>query len=144
MVDPVSTTISVLALVISGITMWMNVLRRGALRMTRPTFISFNYDQVGRNGRLIKPKIFVRGLLYSTGARGRVVQNMFVTLRLGDSKHDFTVWGHGNTSLSRGSAPTGIKPSLQPFRRFSRIPFFGWRICPAWPGDLARSAISGD
>ena len=39
MVDPVSTTISVLALVISGITMWMNVLRRGALRMTRPTFI---------------------------------------------------------------------------------------------------------
>ena len=80
--------------------------------MTRPTFISFKYDKVGRNGRLIKPKVLVRGLLYSTGARGRVVQNMFVTLRLRDSRHDFTVWGHGNTSLFRGSGlfapPTGI------------------------------------
>jgi hypothetical protein len=110
--DPVSTTISVLALVVSGITAWMNLLRRGALRMTRPAFISFSYDKVGPNGRLIKPKILVRSLLYSTGARGRVVQNMFVTMRLGASKHNFTVWGHGNTSLSRGSGlfvpPTGI------------------------------------
>jgi hypothetical protein len=112
MVDPISTTISGLALVISIITAWMNLLRRGALQMTRPTFISFSYDKVGPNGCSIKPKVFVRGLLYSTGARGRVVQNMFVTLWLGDSKHDFTVWGHGNTSLSRGSGlfapPTGI------------------------------------
>lgn len=112
MVDPISTTISGLALVISIITAWMNLLRRGALQMTRPTFISFSYDKVGPNGWSIKPKVFVRGLLYSTGARGRVVQNMFVTLWLGDSKHDFTVWGHGNTSLSRGSGlfapPTGI------------------------------------
>jgi hypothetical protein len=112
MVDPISTSISVLALALSGITAWMNLLRRGALRMTRPTFISFNYDKVGPNGRLIKPKVFARGLLYSTGARGCVVQNMFATLRLADSKHDFTVWGHGNTSLFRGSGlfapPTGI------------------------------------
>lgn len=112
MADPVATTISVLALAVSGLTAWMNLFRRGVLQMTRPTFISFNYDKVGQNGRLIMPKIFVRGLLYSTGARGRVVQNMFVTLRLGNSKHEFTVWGHGNTSLSRGSGlfapPTGI------------------------------------
>jgi hypothetical protein len=112
MADPVATSVSVLALVVSGLTAWMSLLRRGALRMTRPTFIAFNYDKVGPNGRVTKPKIFVRGLLYSTGARGRVVQNMFVTLRLGDSTHDFIVWGHGNPSLSRGSGlfvpPSGI------------------------------------
>jgi hypothetical protein len=112
MADPVSTTLSVLALVVSGVTAWMNLLRTGALRMTRPTFISFNYDKVGPSSRTIKPKIFVRGLLYSTGARGRVVQNMFTTLRVGESTHYFSVWGHGNTSLSRGSGlfapPTGI------------------------------------
>jgi hypothetical protein len=38
------------ALVVSGITAWMNLLRRGALRMTRPAFISFDYDKVGPNG----------------------------------------------------------------------------------------------
>lgn len=112
MADPVATTISVLALVVSGLTAWMNLLRRGSLRMTRPTFIAFGYDKVGPGRHELKPKIFVRGLLYSTGARGRVVQNMFVTLQIGDSKHYFTVWGHGNTSLSRGSGlfapPTGI------------------------------------
>lgn len=33
MADPVSTSISVLALLASGFTAWMNLLRRGALRM---------------------------------------------------------------------------------------------------------------
>jgi hypothetical protein len=111
MVDPVATSISVLALVVSGLSAWMSLLRRGALRITRPTFIAFNYDKVGPTG-VAKPKIFVRGLLYSTGARGRVVEHMFATLRLGDLAHDFIVWGHGNPSISRGSGlfvpPTGI------------------------------------
>lgn len=110
MADPVSTTISVLALLVSGLTAWMNLLRRGALRITRPTFIAFSYDRTG--GRALKPKIFVRGLLYSTGARGRVIENMYAKLCLNGTSHEFTVWGHGNTALSRGSGlfapPTGI------------------------------------
>jgi hypothetical protein len=112
MADPIATTISVLALVISGLTAWMNLLRRGRLQMTRPTFIAFNYDRTMQNGDAFKPKIFVRGLLYSTGARGRVVENMYAKLQLNRATHDFTVWGHGNASLSRGSGlfvpPTGI------------------------------------
>lgn len=161
MADPVATTISVLALTVSGLTAWMSLLRRGALRMTRPTFIAFNYDRVGPNGEAIKPKIFVRGLLYSTGARGRVVQNMFATLRQGDLKCDFTVWGHGNTSLSRGSGlfvpPTGIaenhhfNPSASPPDfRFSageyELRIFADVVADDRPKELCcvRLSVSGD
>jgi hypothetical protein len=125
--------------------------------MTRPTFISFNYDRVGPNGRAIKAKVFVRGLLYSTGARGRVVQNMFVTLRLGESKHDFAVWGHGNTSLSRGSGlfvpPTGIAENhhFNPFDgspdfRFSageyELRVFAEVVAESRPKELCRVHLS--
>lgn len=103
MADPVATAISMLALFVSGLTAWMNLFRRGSLRMTRPAFICFKYDPPDRPGGPYKPKLFVRSLLYSTGTRGRVIENMFIRYRWETVEQDFAVWGHGSPTLSRGS-----------------------------------------
>jgi hypothetical protein len=95
-----SFAVSALALLLSGIVAWLT-LRRGTLKMTKPAFIAFCYD-VGRNGQPL-PKIFIRALLYSTGKRGQVVENMYIVVQSGKRRHTFNVWGHGDDKLSRGS-----------------------------------------
>lgn len=101
MTDPISTSLSVTALLISSITAWYTLLRRGNVRMTNPTFISFSYDNVPN--RVPQAKIFIRTLLYSTGKRGHLVENMYVKVHRVWEKQSFNIWGHGNERLSRGS-----------------------------------------
>jgi hypothetical protein len=79
---------------------WMN-FRRGKLQMTKPAFVAFCYD-VGKDNQPL-PKIFIRALLYSTGRRGHVMENMYIIVRSGKRKQTFNVWGHGDEKLSRGS-----------------------------------------
>ena len=95
MVDPVSLAISTLSLAISAVTAWLNFFRRGTVKMTRPTVIFFGYDTVPRRRT---PKIFLRTLLYSTSARGRVVETMYVKLCRGGSEQIFSFWGYGETN----------------------------------------------
>ena len=73
--------ISVLALLISGVTLWLTHLRRGALKMTRPTLVFFGPD--GNEGGI--SKVVLRTLLYSTGKRGIVVEHLFIRLRRGET-----------------------------------------------------------
>ncbi|MBI3867403.1 MAG: hypothetical protein HY299_02645 [Verrucomicrobia bacterium] len=96
-----SFAISALALMLSGTVAWLTLFRRGTLKITRPAFIAFRYDVDKDNQSL--PKIFVRALLYSTGKRGHVVENMYLIVRFGKERRTFNVWGHGDEKLSRGS-----------------------------------------
>jgi hypothetical protein len=95
-----SILISILALALSTITAWLTLFRRGNLRMTQPTIVFFGPD--GEGGR---PKVFLRTLLYSTAKQGKIIENMFLKLRRGESVQNFNVWVYGNNpaSLARGS-----------------------------------------
>ena len=105
MVDPVSISISAGALAISAATAWLTLLRPGQLRMTRPTLFYLGPDgasakEKGRGG----PKVYVRMLLYSTAKRGSLIENMYVTVRRGETRQNFNIWVYGDSGLlSRGS-----------------------------------------
>jgi hypothetical protein len=100
----VGLVISIFAFLLSGLTAWFSLLNRGKVCMTQPTVIYFGPDGGRRDGPLPgHPKVFFRALLYSTGKRGRVVENMFVTLRRGETRQNFNIWVYGDDDLRRGS-----------------------------------------
>jgi len=94
-----SIGISVLALLISGATLWFTHFRRGSLKMTRPTVVFFGPD--GNEDGI--SKVFLRTLLYSTGKRGIVLEHLFIRLRRGETQQNFNVWVYGEKDLARGS-----------------------------------------
>ena len=96
--DTVEIYLSGLAILISGVTAWLTLLKPGSVKMTRPTVIFFGPD--GSRG---PAKVFLRTLLYCTSRRGRIIQGMFVRLRRGESAQNFNVWVYGDDSLKRGS-----------------------------------------
>jgi hypothetical protein len=59
--DNMALTISIVSLIISGLTFWLTRIWKGSLKMTRPSIICF----VGQNGG-DEPKVFVRILLFVT------------------------------------------------------------------------------
>ena len=101
--------ISLVALTISGITLWLTHLRLGTVKITRPSQI-----YLGPDGEIpYAAKIAVRTLLYSTSSRGRCVDQLFVRLSRGESSHCFSVWVHGHgASLVRAAGlmvgPNGV------------------------------------
>ena len=72
-----SLVIAIVSLCISVLTAWLTLLRRGRLPMTKPAMVFFGFDDVPRT----TAKIFLRTLLYSTAARGQVVEGMFAKLK---------------------------------------------------------------
>ena len=88
------------ALIVSFITMWVTLFRRGKLKMTQPTTVMFGPDGEHHDG---DPKIYLRSLLYSTAKRGYVIENMFVRLSRGEHRQSFPIWVLGNETLARGS-----------------------------------------
>lgn len=103
MVDPVTTAISVLALVVSSITAWLTLFRVGAVKMTQPTVIFFGPDKPRERGGTAAPKVYLRTLLFCTAKRGRVIESMHVTLARNEASQTFNVWVHGDERLVRGS-----------------------------------------
>ena len=98
--DIFATVLSILALFISGITAWLSLLQRGSVCMTKPTFIAFLYDQTGSER---SAKVFIRCLIYSTGKRGHVIENMYITVRRAETLQTFNIWGYSENKLLRGS-----------------------------------------
>ena len=94
------TTIAIasFSLVVSVLTAWLTLFRRGEVRMTRPNIVGFAYDGA-------TPKIFLRFLLYSTARRGNIIESMHVTFLQGGKRTLFSFWGYGDDqkSLVRGS-----------------------------------------
>lgn len=97
----VSPVVSVAALGISLFTLWFTGLRRGEVRSTHPSFIAIRYDFVGKKAP--QAKIFHRALLYSTGKRGHAVESLFLRVREGARREEFSFWGYGDKDLVRGS-----------------------------------------
>jgi hypothetical protein len=95
-----SACVSLMSLAVSMTTMYFAWLRRGRLAMTKPVVVYFGFDKVPRQ----TAKIFLRTLLYSTSAKGKVVEAMYAKLRTGSIEQTFSFWGHGETEkLSPGS-----------------------------------------
>jgi hypothetical protein len=103
MFDVLSTTISILALVISAITAWLTLFRRGSVKMTQPTIIFFGPDSSRSRSDIPLPKVYLRTLLFSTSKRGRIVESMHVTLSRNETQQNFNIWVHGDEKLVRGS-----------------------------------------
>ncbi|ATQ41701.1 hypothetical protein CSW64_04370 [Caulobacter mirabilis] len=96
----VSIIIASLSLGISATTAWLTLFRRGRLAMTKPHVVFFGFDDVPK----VTAKIFLRGLLYSTAARGQVIEGMFAKLTRTGSEQTFGFWGYGETTrLNVGS-----------------------------------------
>jgi hypothetical protein len=98
-VDKISIIISLTALTISGLTFWFTRLKKGIVKMTRPTVIFFGPDGGGQKHN----KVFIRTLLYSTSDRGQYIQNMFIRLQRGETVQNFNIWVYDDKGLVRGS-----------------------------------------
>jgi hypothetical protein len=83
----ISLIISCLALLISVLTFWFTLFRKGRLLMTQPTIIFLGPD--GKAFESNNNKIYIRTLLYSTAKRGHVVESLHiltVNINISDSQ----------------------------------------------------------
>lgn len=97
-----SLVFSCLALIVSGVTAWLTLFRKGALVMTRPAVVFFGPD--GSSFDSPKNKIYLRTLLYSTAKRGHVIESLHASVQRNESKQNFNIWVYGEKgSLKRGS-----------------------------------------
>jgi hypothetical protein len=97
----VATLISFLALAVSATTAWLTLLRRGSLKMTRPSVIFFGRD--GPVNQRVALKVYLRAHLFSTATRPQIVEGMYLTLRRGESAQTFSIRVHGEKDkLVRG------------------------------------------
>jgi len=103
MTDPLTLTISALALVVSVATAWLSLFRRGTVKMTHPSVIYFGPDTPKNGEHPPYPKVFLRFLLFSTGKRGRIVESMYASLKRNETMQNFNVWVYGDKELVRGS-----------------------------------------
>ncbi|HYL77617.1 MAG TPA: hypothetical protein VEU96_25610 [Bryobacteraceae bacterium] len=104
MVDPISVTLSVLAVAVSSVTAWLTLFRRGAVKMTQPTVIFFGPDTPRSPNEVPLPKVYLRTLLFTTSKRGRIVESMHVSLLRNETHQNFNIWVYGERDkLVRGS-----------------------------------------
>ena len=95
-----SSIIALMSFMVSATTMYFAWLRRGKLRMTKPTLVFFGFDTDPKP----TAKIFLRTLLYSTAIKGQVIESMYVKLICDGNRQTFSFWGYGETDkLTAGS-----------------------------------------
>ncbi len=103
MADPVTFTVSALALAVSATTAWLSLFRRGTVKMTQPTVIYFGPDAPRARESAPPPKVFLRTLLFATSKRGRIIESMHVSLARNETHQTFNIWVYGEEKLVRGS-----------------------------------------
>jgi hypothetical protein len=96
-----SPIISAISLCVSLFTAWYTIFRRGTVKSTQPSMLAFRYDFVGKE--LPQAKIFLRIMLFSTSKRGWIIERMFLRVREGSRKQEFSFWGYGDKELVLGS-----------------------------------------
>ena len=87
--------ISALALTLSGFTAYLTLVRRGTVKMTRPTQIYFGPDKPQSLTDKPPPRIIIRSLLFATSKRGRVIENIYIRLRRDETYQNFSIWTYG-------------------------------------------------
>ncbi len=111
----VSISISVIALFISVLTLWDSRLKKGTIKMTKPSMIYFGPD--GKSSSV--SKITIRTLLYSTSERGQYVENMHIKLTHGEATQNFNIWVYGDPgNVLRGSGLFVGKQGLAVYHHF--------------------------
>jgi|GEM_PF-3667646 len=85
--------ISAFALLISFATLWLSRMRRGIIKMTRPSVIFLGRDGGGSKAA----KVFLRTLVYNTADKGQYIQSMYVKLTRADKVTTFNIWTYGAT-----------------------------------------------
>jgi hypothetical protein len=145
----ISSSVSIIALLVSLFTLWFTVIRRGNVCSTHPSFIAFRYDFVGKE--IPQAKIFFRSLLYSTGKRGQVIESLFLRLTEGRGEPSFRFGATSTKSWSevvvylsqrQGSPPITILTLLSLTNYFSfRGARIRWSLSRSWSGVdvLSRS-----
>jgi hypothetical protein len=110
MVDPLSLAIAAGSFAVSATTAWLTLLRPGHIKMTRPTLFYLGPDGAAKEqDKRGTSKVFVRAFLHSTNTRGKLIENMFVTLSVPsksgeESSQRFNIWIYRDEGrLSRGS-----------------------------------------
>ncbi|SFH93586.1 hypothetical protein [Planctomicrobium piriforme] len=100
MSEVITLGISLASLLISAC-LWWACVRKGTVKMTRPTMVFLGPD----GGMEALPKIFLRTLLFSTAQRGCVIENMFLRLSCSGIVQTFSYWAYAehHEKLSRGS-----------------------------------------
>ena len=97
--DWISSTIAVTALAVSATTLWLTHLRAGKVLMTRPS----QFYLGGDGDKESSPKVYLRALLYSNAQRGCVVEDLFVSIKRGETTQTFPIWVFGNKGALRRS-----------------------------------------
>lgn len=87
-----SLIVACLAFGVSAVTAWLTLVRRGNLRMTRPSLVGFLYDQPAG-----EPKVFFRSLLFTTGKRGHIVESLYLRVRRDESSQVLNFWMYGDS-----------------------------------------------
>jgi hypothetical protein len=98
--EAVSAVISALGLAGSAITLWLTFVRRGTIKMSRPTQIYFGPDGPSLKGA---PKIKLRTVIFATAKRGRFIEGMHACLSKNEVRQNFPIWVFGNEKLRLGS-----------------------------------------
>lgn len=118
-------TISILSLIISGMTFWLTKIRKGNLKMTRPSIICF----LGQNGN-DEPKVFMRTLLYGTSDHGQYIQNMFIRLHRAETIQNFNIWAYEDNGIVRGSGLFVSKSGSSFYHHFLLPKNERWEFAP--------------
>lgn len=116
---------SIISLLISILTFWLTRVRKGKLKMTRPSLICF----LGQNGN-DEPKVFMRTLLYGTADQGQYVQNMFIRLHQADTIQNFNIWAYGDNGVVRGSGLFISKSGISLYHHFLLSKNGQWILLP--------------
>jgi hypothetical protein len=113
-----AVTVAALSLVVSLVTVWLTLFRRGTVTMTRPTAIYFGPDGPRSPSSPSRPKVYLRTLLFATSKRGRAIESMHVVLSHDGTDRSFSIWVYGDhKQFVRGSGlfvgETGIPTTHQ-------------------------------
>jgi len=98
--DVITVVISCASLVLSAYAIWVTQFKHGRLRMTQPTLLCLKREFPGA-----RPKIFLRTCLFTTGTKGRVIENMYLIVHQAGGTCRFDFWGHtehGKLTLGSG------------------------------------------
>jgi len=98
--DIMTSTLAVASFLLSLLTLWLTQFRHGRLKMTQPTLICLKREMPA-----VRPKIFLRTLLFTTASKGSVVENMYLRVHQPMGTFLFDFWGHtdaGKLTLGSG------------------------------------------
>lgn len=98
-IEIISLVLSILAIIFTGYTFYFTSLRKGRVKMTKPSVIFLGPDGPESGNK----KVFIRTLLYSTAQKGNYIQNMYLKLTNNRKSKIFNIWVYDNDGLKRGS-----------------------------------------